>query len=177
MYIRGTRQRRCVRTVSRKWRAEPSHMASVAPPARIWDGSPHDSRTVCRRSSRVRAPPPPKVPSGDSGGGGGCIGSFADFGVFLGPIGGALRFCIKPSTFGQKIFFAQTAMSSDSSAPEVYQKIFFEFFCRVWMARSALARTAPCGQVWDTKSSKYPLLGAVWPCFDPFENLAETSSS
>ena len=45
------------------------------------------------------------------------------------------------------------------------------------MARSALARTAPCGQVWDTKTSKYPLLGAVWPCFDPFEILAETPSS
>ena len=45
------------------------------------------------------------------------------------------------------------------------------------MARSALARTAPCGQVWDTKTSKYPLLGSVWPCFDPFEILAETPSS
>ena len=43
-------------------------------------------------------------------------------------------------------------MSSCSSAPEVYQKNFFEFFGRVWMARSALARTAPCGQVWETKS-------------------------
>ena len=56
MYIRGVRQRRYMRVVSRKRRAEPSHMASVAPPARIWDDSPHDSRTVCRRSSRVRAP-------------------------------------------------------------------------------------------------------------------------
>ena len=126
LYIRRVRQRRQVRPVSRKWRAEPSHMASVAPPTRIWDDSPHNSRTVCRRSSRVRAPSPLRkyrlaIPEG------GCyvIGSFADFCIFLDPIGGALRFCSKPSTFGQKIFFAQTAMSSNSSAPEVYQKISF----------------------------------------------------
>ena len=111
-------------------------------------------------------------------GGGCCVMSiFADFSIFLDPIGGALSFCSKRSTFGRKIFFAQTAMSSNSSAPEVYQKNCFEFFGRVWMARSALARTAPCGQVWDTESSKYPLPGAVWQCFDPFENLAETPSS
>ena len=122
--------------------------------------------------------PPPKIPPRLFRGGGCCItGIFADFGIFLDPIGGALSFCSKASTFGGKIFFAQTVMSSCSSAPEVYQKIFFEFFGRVWMARSALARTAPCGQVWDTKSSKYPLLGAGWPCFDPFQNLAETPSS
>ena len=41
LYITGVRQRRRVRVVSRKRRAEPSHMASVAPPARIWDDSPH----------------------------------------------------------------------------------------------------------------------------------------
>ena len=124
-------------------------------------------RALAGKGAR-EAPPPPKVPSGDSGGGGCCVmGIFADFGIFLGPIGGASSFCSKPSTFGRKIFFAQTAMSSKSSAPEVYQKNFFDLFGRVWMARSALARTAPCGQVWDTKSPKYPLLGAVWPCFDP----------
>ena len=83
-------------------------------------------------SRRVSAPPPPKVPSGDSGGGGCCvIGICTDFGFFLDPTGGALNFCSTPSTFGRKIFFAQTAMSSKSSAPEVYQKNFFEFFGRV----------------------------------------------
>ena len=52
-------------------------------------------------------------------------GDFEDFCIFLDPSGGARRFCPTRSTFGQKIFLAQTNMSSNSSAPEVCQKFFF----------------------------------------------------
>ena len=54
--------------------------------------------------------------------------TFEDFCIFLDPSGGARSFCSTRSTFGQKIFLAQTNMSSNSPAPEVYQKIFCWMF-------------------------------------------------
>ena len=152
MYIRGTRQRRCVRTVSRKWRAEPSHMASVAPPARIWDDSPHDSRTVCRRSSRVRAPHPRKSdPTSDilvvPGGG----AHFPSFGHFWGTIAGTARAVSIWSTFGQKIFFDRTAVSSRRLSTDEYQSEFFSEVCSLSRAQPAHARSTLWGQLQHQK--------------------------
>ena len=70
MYIRGTRQRRYLHAVPPKRCAESSRMASVAPPARIWDDSPAGSCTFRRRRRRRMHAPPPKRPFGSSGGGG-----------------------------------------------------------------------------------------------------------
>ena len=73
----------------------------------------------------LRTCPPPERTVWRFRGGGCTTAVFEDFCIFLDPNGGARTFCPTPSIFGQKIFLAQTNMSSNSSAPEVCQKIFF----------------------------------------------------
>ena len=150
----GVRQRRYLHSVSRKWRAEPSHMASVAPPTRIWDDSPHDSRTVCRRSSRVRAPNPRKSdPTSDilvvPGGGGRISPVLATSGVQslasreLSPYGLLLE---------EKYFLTEQQCRREDRAQK---SIRVNFFLRsaAFRGRSQLTRGQPSGDSCSIKSS------------------------
>ena len=153
MYIRGTPSRRYLEADSRKRRAESSHLASVAPPARIWDDLPHDSRTVCRRSSRVRAPHPRKSdPTSDIlvvPGGGGISPVLATSGAQslapreLSPYGPLLE---------EKYFLTEQQCRREDRAQK---SIRVNFFLRsaAFRGRSQLTRSQPSGDSCSTKSS------------------------
>ena len=117
LYIPGVRQRRRVRVVSRKRRAEPSHMASVAPPAHIWDDSPHDSRTFRRSSSHVRAPPPKIPPRLFRGGGLLCHRYFRGFRHILGSNRRGLELLLQTVYFWRKNIFCPNGHVLESFSP------------------------------------------------------------
>ena len=77
-----------------------------------------------RRRRRGHAPPPPERPFRQFRGGGYHRYTLRMC-TFWDPNAGAANFCSTASTYGHKIFFAQTVVSSRSSSNQVYQG----FFC------------------------------------------------
>ena len=77
--------------------------------------------------------------------GGGC--HFPSFGHFWGTIAGTARAVSIRSTFGTKIFFDRTAVSSRRSSTEEYQNDFFSEVCSLSRVQSAHARSTPWGQL------------------------------
>ena len=104
MYIRGTRQRRHLHAVPPKRCAESSQMASVAPPARIWDDSPADSCTFRRRRRLRRYAPPPRKDRSAVPGGGLYHGYFAEIAIFFDPNAGTEKWCPHGRLLDKKYF-------------------------------------------------------------------------
>ena len=84
--------------------------------------APRFSHGLSPQQPRSRSPPPKIPPRRFRGGCSTCV--FPDFGTFLGPKAGAANSCPTRSSFGQKIFFAQTPVSSRSSSTAVTRHFF-----------------------------------------------------
>ena len=164
MYIRGTRQRRYLHAVPPKRCAESSQMASVAPPARIWDDSPADSCTF-RRRRRLRryALPPPERTARQFRGGGCTTGVLPKLGYSSiqtrVPRSGAPH----GRLLDKKYFSPKQRCHRVVQVQKSIENFLFSGYCSVWMAPSAHARTPPCGQLWSQNVQKNQPLDAIGP--------------
>ena len=76
---------------------------------------------------------------------------FLNFCHFWGTIAGTARAVPIRATFGQKIFFDRTAVSSRRSSTEEYQSEFFSEVCSLSRAQPAHARSTHWGQLQHQK--------------------------